>query len=55
MRSTTVYQGLFHRDINVKNILFKKKKHKIEVKVCDFGVANYEYDQLNPNNRIDLT
>lgn len=27
--------------MNIKNILFKKKKNKIDVKVCDFGMANY--------------
>ncbi|CAD8103297.1 unnamed protein product [Paramecium primaurelia] len=40
-RSTGIKEGLFHRDMNIKNILFKKKKNKIDVKVCDFGMANY--------------
>ncbi|CAD8126946.1 unnamed protein product [Paramecium sonneborni] len=41
MRSSTLFEGLYHRDINLKNILYKKKKHKIQVKVCDFGISQY--------------
>lgn len=47
LRSGNVKEGLFHRDMNIKNILFKKKKNKIDVKVCDFGMANYIEEEIN--------
>lgn len=41
-RSSSIYNGSFHRDINLRNILFKKVNDRIIVKLTDFGLSQYK-------------
>ncbi|CAD8052697.1 unnamed protein product [Paramecium sonneborni] len=44
-----IMNHLYHRDINVKNVLYKKFQVKNRIKICDFGISYYQTD-INKNN-----
>lgn len=40
----SMMKSLYHRDINVNNILYKKRIKGIRIKLCDFGNSQYAFD-----------
>ncbi|CAD8043357.1 unnamed protein product [Paramecium primaurelia] len=47
--------SLYHRDINVKNILYKKSKTGNRIKLCDFGISQYLADSDHKNQKRLVT
>lgn len=47
--------SLYHRDINVKNILYKKCKTGNRIKLCDFGISQYLADSDHKNGKRLVT
>ncbi|CAK56123.1 unnamed protein product (macronuclear) [Paramecium tetraurelia] len=45
-------ESLYHRDINVKNILIKKCVIGYQIKLCDFGIAQYSVQPGNQNKNL---
>lgn len=46
-------KGIVHCDIKPENILCKSKKWPLQVKLCDFGLANfYDRDSYNSNSTM---